>query len=155
MSSSERLVLIQKQAKQYVSRAKCRDSSEYTMMLQGRAAKGQVSRPKVANVQDLGDAGGACSATHVVATGKGTNMEQLGLTLGRQGCAICSDPDVGTKLGIALPTPCVNMSKPPFAQHDITVPFYTPPCVASSKEVFFPSFASACDCPENKNIYPS
>ena len=147
MDQSERIRHLEEQAKRYVSRSKCVDSSLRTLVVQSKASKTSapasvalscgVPAASYAAVVPVAIPGAPYEspARCGVATGKGTNSEYVGILQAKQGCAVCStDSQGGT---ITLPVPCVDMNAPPFTQQRMDAP-YIPPCKASTSEVFFP-----------------
>jgi hypothetical protein len=148
MLESERLRLLQEAATKVVSRFKCNDSSLQTLIVQAQAC----SRSAPATVAGVVDRGNGC-ATNVVATGKGTNGEYLGILQVAQGCAICPDtapagPEVPA---IVLPTVCPDYTRQPFAQQGISAVDpapYIAPCTDPGNRVYFPAKqnkGSACN----------
>ena len=114
MSSSELLRRRQEETKNYVARAKVRDSSELTMINQAKASKNYLPT-LVSNVISDGD----CQRT-VYIKGNGTNMTYTNVLQAKQGCAVCSDPDPMVSPGVFIPTPCYDRRKAPFAQQDLS-----------------------------------
>lgn len=139
MLQSERLRLIQESATQVISRSKCVDSSLQTLVVQAQAS----SRSAPATVPGKVDR--ADCPTNVVATGKGTNGEYLGILQVAQGCAIC--PDIspagpGEVPAIVLPTVCPDYERQPFAQQGISAKDpapYVAPCTDPGKRDYFPA----------------
>lgn len=152
MSQSERIRLLMESSNKFVSRSKVRDSSELTLMNQAKAAKGKVAVSSVAGVIDRADC-----PTNVTFNGNGTNKERLGITLGAQGCAVCSDPDVSAAPYIILPTVCPNPNRPPYAQQDLSGAYiYKTPCTDPGKRDYFPApLYDGSNCNSNRQVYSS
>ena len=135
MTDQERIRHIQEAAKKYVSRNKCVDASLITMINQAKASS--VANPTtVSAVVNQGGCG-----TNAVVTGGGAGGEYFGILQVAQGCAICPDTapaDTGVTPQIVLPVPCIDMTKPPFAQQDVTN-FYKEPCTNPGKRDYFPA----------------
>jgi len=135
MSQSEYLRRIVESTPNYVSRSKVRDSSEYTVIQQARAASTYIPAT-VPNTIDRNDC-----ATSVVQTGKGVNMEYGGILLKAQGCAICADsrpfPTMAASRGITIPTVVYDRRLPPFSQQDLSGNPYTPACTPGQN--FYPN----------------
>lgn len=134
MTDQERVRHLQEQANKYVSRNKCVDASLMTLINQSKASA--VTNPAI--VSAVVSAGGC--AMNATITGGGAGGEYFGILQAAQGCAICPDilpTDTGVSPQIVLPTPCVDMSVPPFAQQNISS-FYTAPCTNPGKRDYFP-----------------
>lgn len=152
MSESERMRQIQDQAKQFVSRRRCVDSSLMTMIVQAKASS--TSTP--ATVPLVVNRNGC--ATNSVATGVGTNMDYTGILQKAQGCAVAKDytqPDTNTSNIIALPYPCINNLAPPFTEQNLST-FYKAPCTNPGNMFYFPStIVDNVNCNYNRIITPS
>jgi hypothetical protein len=134
MSDQERIRYIQEAAKKYVSRNKCVDASLMTMVNQAKASR-TAAPTTVSAVVNQGGCG-----TNAVITGGGTGNEYLGILQAAQASAICACSgitDTGVSPQIVLPVPCIDMTKPPFAQQN-TSNFYTEPCANPGKQDYFP-----------------
>lgn len=84
---------------------------------------------------------GTSCATNIYISGVGSGNEYFGILQKAQSSAICACSgveDTGVTPQIILPVPCIDMTKPPFAQKDTTLPFYTEPCVNPGKRDYFP-----------------
>jgi len=135
MTDQERIRHIQAAATKYVSRNKCVDSSLMTMVAQAKASSVATPRTVPAVVNQ-----GGCG-TKAVITGDGTGGEYLGILQVAQGCAICPDTppaDTGVVRHIVLPTPCIDVRKPPFARQDLSGNIYVEPCTNPGKRDYFP-----------------
>jgi len=149
LSESERLRLLTEGRVRYIARGKVRDSSELTYIAQAKASKtaGIQTIPTVVNQANC--------ATNATVTGKGTNMEYIGILQKAQGCAICADPDVATNLGMYLSTGCVNQQAPPFTQQNLST-MYVTPCKDPGFKVYFPApIYDGPNCTFNRITTPS
>jgi len=154
MSQSERLRLIQEQATKYVARNKCVDSSLQTFIVQAKASS--TAAPKIiSGVQSQN----GCAA-NVTITGKGANMEYLGILQAAQASAVgspcCNTPsDTSVSPVIVLPTPCINQLAPPFTQQNLST-MYVAPCTDPGKRDYFPPFVpNGPGCTTTKITTPS
>ncbi len=111
------------------------------MITQAKASSIAVpSSTPVSSVAPTVTSGSSC-ATNVYISGVGSGNEYLGILQKAQNSAICACSgvaDTGVVPQIVLPVPCIDMTKPPFAQTDITLPFYTEPCTNPGKRDYFP-----------------
>lgn len=138
MLQSERLRLLQEASTKVVSRFKCVDSSLQTLIVQAQAS--QTSAPATVAAVASRSAG----PTNVVATGKGTGGEYLGILQVAQGCAICPDvAPVGAEVpAVILSVPTINYDVQPFAQQNISTIYpapYIAPCTDPGNRFYFPS----------------
>ena len=141
MLQSERLRYIQQQANQYISRSNVRDSSEQTRIVQARSSGNEIPSIVAANMTASKlTANTAISnlSTNVTISGKGTNMEYLNVLQAAEKCAICADPDPVINPGVAIPVVCIDRTKPPFAQRDLSGA-YIPDCKPGFNQYFVPS----------------
>ena len=135
MSQSERLRLIQEQATKYVARNKCVDSSLQTYIVQAKAS----SRPTPSIISAVQNQNGC--AANVSITGKGANMEYLGILQAAQASAVGA--------------PCINQLAPPFTQQNLST-MYVAPCTDPGKRDYFPPYVSnGPGCTTNKITTPS
>lgn len=137
MLQSERLRLLQEASTKVVSRFKCVDSSLQTLIVQAQAS--QTSAPATV----AGVASRPAGATNVVATGKGTGGEYLGILQVAQGCAICPDvaPAGAEVPAVILSVPTLNYDVQPFAQQNISTIYpapYIAPCTDPGNRFYFP-----------------
>ena len=140
MTDQERIRYIQEASNKFVSRNKCVDASLMTMINQAKASSVATpsSRP-ISSVAPSVTAGSSC-ATNIYISGVGSGNEYFGILQAAQGCAICPDTppaDTGVSPQIVLPTPCINMSAPPFTQQNLST-IYTEPCTNPGKRDYFP-----------------
>lgn len=141
MTDQERIRRIQEASTKFVSRNKCVDASLMTMINQAKASS--VATPASAPVSSVAPsvkAGSSC-ATNIYISGIGTGNDYSGILQKAQNSAICACSgvaDTGVVPQIVLPVPCIDMTKPPFAQKDTTSAFYTEPCVDPGKRDYFP-----------------
>ncbi len=158
MSQSERLRLIQEQSIKYVARNKCVDASLQTYILQAKAS----SRPTPSIISAVQNQNGC--AANVTISGKGANMEYLGILQAAQASAVgapCSNTPADTSVSpvIVLPTPCINQTTIPFAQQNISTIYpapYVAPCTDPGKRDYFPPYVSnGPNCTTNKITTPS
>ncbi len=152
MTDQERIRHIQEAATKFVSRNKCVDASLMIMMAQARASS--VSQPTtVSAVVNQGGCG-----TNAVVTGNGAGGEYFGILQKAQSSAICACSgieDTGVTPQIVLPVPCIDMTKPPFAQQD-TANFYKEPCADPGKRDYFPpKIYDGPGCTYNRITTPS
>ena len=150
MTDQERIRYIQEAATKFVSRNKCVDASLRTMVVQARAST--VAQP-VESIQAVGSKPvlqsttpgvltSGCTTPNIYITGVGTGNDYSGILQKAQSSALCACSgfgDTGVTPQIVLPTPCIDMTKPPFAQKNTTAPFYTEPCVNPGKRDYFPA----------------
>jgi hypothetical protein len=149
LSESERLRLLTQGQVRYIARGKVRDSSELTYIRQAQASK-TPTPVRVSTVVDQ-----ANCPTNATVTGKGANMEYLGILQKAQGCAVCADPPVGANLGIYLSTGCVNQLAPPFTQQNLST-MYVTPCKDPGFKVYFPApIYDGSNCTFNRITTPS
>ena len=154
MSQSERLRLIQEQSIKYVARNKCVDASLQTYIVQAKAS----SRPTPSIISAVQNQNGC--AANVSITGKGANMEYLGILQAAQASALgapCSNvpSDTSVNAVIVLPTPCINQLAPPFTQQNLST-MYVAPCTDPGKRDYFPPYVSnGPGCTTNKITTPS
>ncbi len=138
MSQSERIRLIEEQARKVVSRNRCVDSSLQTMKVQAQASKVLAQTTIATSVGVDG-----CNRT-LVNRGKGANMEYGAILQSQQACAVCpttAPADTGATPVVILPTPCVNYTTVPFAQQNISTIYpapYVAPCTDPGNRVYFP-----------------
>jgi hypothetical protein len=135
MSQSERLRRIQEDGPRFISRAKVRDSSEYTHIQQARASKTHI--PLTISTQ--------CATI----TGKGTNMEYLTILKRAEGAAICADPPVFP--GVYVPGVGYDHTAPPFSQQNLSTA-YKPAMKPGFQQYFHFNTGSNC-C--QATLYPS
>ena len=125
---------------------KVRDSSELTHIRRAQASGSVVPR-SISSIQDV-----AGCARNVQIEGKGTNMEYGSVLRGAENSAICGgvqETNSDLVLGIYVPAPCYDRSKPPFAQQDLTVPsmVYLSPCTVCGSGQYFPvTTGTPCEC---------
>lgn len=143
MNQSERIRHIEEQAKRFVSKSKCTDSSLRTFVVQSTASKmsapasialNGVPAASYNSITPVAIPGTAVSKSLCgVAKGKGTNGEYVAILQAKQGCAICPD-SLGSGV-ITLPIPCIDMNAPPFTQQKMTDPYKS---TCGNSEVYFP-----------------
>lgn len=149
MTDQERIRHIQEASKKFVSRNKCVDASLQTMINQAKASTVAVPVESIMSVRAKavlqsttpGVLTSGCTNTNVYITGVGTGNDYSGILQKAQASAICACSgiaDTGVVPQIVLPVPCIDMTKPPFAQKDTTTAFYTEPCVNPGKRDYFP-----------------
>lgn len=158
MSDQERIRYVQEQAKKFVSRNKCVDSSLQTLKVQSyassqRSGNTNLSAPSVAAVIDRNDC-----PTNAVVRGVGTGGEYFGILQVAQGNAIgpaVAPADTGVSPVITLPVPCINMQAPPFTQQNLST-MYTAPCRDPGKKDYFPApIYDGPGCTYNRITTPS
>jgi len=155
MSQSERMNYILQESKKFVSRNKCRDSSEYTHIVQAKASTTVVPATvqTVANLHTLQIVppyqGQSDCAANVVMTGVGVQNSLIGQMRRAEGCAICSDTSTATH--IILPTPCYSRQEFPFIQQSLSTPVVCHDPGFNS----FPRREAICYSNTNIYIYPS
>ena len=150
LSESERLRLLTQGQVRYISRAKVRDSSELTYIRQAQASKTPTPNSSIQLVVNQD----GCAA-NAVARGKGTNMDYTGILQKAQSCAVCSDPDVSTNLGMYLSTGCVNQQAPPFTQQVLSNAYITPCTDPGFKQYFKAPIFDGSNCTFNRITTPS
>ena len=149
MTDQERIRHIQEASTKFVSRNKCVDSSLMTMVVQARASTVAVPVESIKAVTSKavlqsttpGVLTSGCTNTNVYVTGVGTGHDYSGILQKAQSSAICACSgvgDTGVTPQIVLPVPCIDMTKPPFAQKNTPAPFYTEPCADPGKRDYFP-----------------
>jgi len=154
MSQGERMSRLREESVKYVSRSKVRDSSEHINIVQARASKNYIPRT-VAGIQTIPDVKTVRDASScVVITGKGTNMEYLGILRGKEGCAVCSDDDPSVNRGVYIPTVRYNHALPPFAQQNPST-MYTPACTPGFNVYLPRTVFDPTGCKFNRNLTPS
>lgn len=153
MTQSERLRYIEKEANKYVSRSKPRDSSEITHFRQAQASGTKIPQ-SVSSKQLQGTVATRlntnCCQQQI--KGKGTNMEFTQVLQSREHDAVCTTP-IGQAGKIELPVPCIDRTKPPFAQQDLNKQPYVPPCTPGFRQ-YFPIVTDST-CVYDRVITPS
>ena len=138
-----------------------------TMIVQARASKVAIpvsaiqvvtSKPVLQSTTP-GILTSGCTTSNAYVTGVGTGNDYSGILQKAQACAICADSsaaDTSVTTQIVLPVPCIDMTKPPFAQKDTTTTFYTEPCINPGKRDYFPpKIYSGPGCSYTKITTPS
>jgi len=140
MSQSERLKRVVAEQINYVSRAKVRDSSEYTAIQKARASGNEIPT-RVIGADLQVDARGIMKSisTTVTITGRGTNMDYDSIMERQQFGAISADIAPSLMQGIIIPSPVYSRYTQPFAQQTLSTA-YTPACKVPGTEVYFPPF---------------
>lgn len=146
MTQSERLRYIEKEANKYVSRSKPRDSSEITHFRQAQASGTKIPQ-SVSSKQLQGTVATRlntnCCQQQI--KGKGTNMEFTQVLQSREHDAVCCSNPISQDGIIELPVPCIDRTKPPFAQQDLNKQTYIPACTPGFNQ-YFPVTNSTCVC---------
>lgn len=171
MSSSERLRLIQEEAKHFVARPKCRDASELILMKQAKASKyihsgDAVAFTKTKNNTDRGlPVNGItsyrtdCCVTQVT-SGSSTNTKQKDALIQRdQGITLCENQnfsllqDTCIDLEPLAGTVCLDHTKPPFSQNTAQLTGFEAPAVNYPPGFirYFPEVTNSC-CNDGKSL---
>jgi len=155
MSQSERLRAIQElYTTKWIPRNKPRDASEITYMRQARAAAGAPLVTTVSGKVNDASVTGIAACAQTTVRGKGMNGEYLGILMGKQGCAVCSDPDPYIDQGVTVPTSCLDEKVPPFTQQNLSTPYVV--CTSSGFKKFFPRPDTCTSgCPKPRVVFPS
>ena len=140
MSQSERLQRVMAESTNYISRARVRDSSEYTAIAKARASGTEIPTA-IAGAGLQVDARGIPHgfSTTVTYKGKGTNMDYDSVMERAQFAAVSADISPALMQGIILPSPVYSRYTTPFAQQNMSTA-YTPACTVPGTEVYFPPF---------------